>query len=113
MKRSLSTEPCVSLSGQRLATPFLDPLDPPEGAVSTPPPALVEALQRALASVLTPRQRELIELHYFDGLSQGDIARQLGISQQVVQKCLFGASRRGRMVGGAIAKLRRALAEAP
>lgn len=102
----------MSLSGQRLATPFLDPLDPPDPPELAPPPALVAALQRALATALTPRQRELIELHYFDGLSQGDIARKLGISQQVVQKCLFGATRRGRVVGGAIAKLRRALAEA-
>jgi DNA-directed RNA polymerase specialized sigma24 family protein len=72
--------------------------------------ALHDAVRAAVEQALTPRQREIVEAHFFDGLSQGDIARRLGVAQQVVQKALFGDLRRGRRVGGAIARLRKALA---
>lgn len=67
------------------------------------------ALGRAL-DALTPRQKTIVELHFFQGLSQGAVARTLGITQQVVQKALHGTSRRGKIIGGAIPRLRRALA---
>lgn len=66
------------------------------------------ALHEALTT-LTEKQREVIELHFFEGMSQGEIARKLGITQQVVQKRLHGAPRKGKVVGGAIPRLRRAL----
>ena len=49
-------------------------------------------------------------MFFFEGLSQSEIARRLGVSQQVVQKRLYGAKRGGVIVGGAVAKLREALA---
>ncbi len=60
--------------------------------------------------MLTARQREIVEWHFFEGVSQGDIARRLGVTQQVVQKSLYGVNRRGRRIGGALGRLREALA---
>src|SRR4051812_39058728 len=81
-------------------------------ADSAPSPRddLARAVRAAVASALTDKQREVVEAHFFEGLSQGEIARRLGITQQVVQKRLFGAPRGGRLVGGAIHRLRDALA---
>lgn len=68
------------------------------------------AVRRAVEHTLTGKQRQAVELFFFEGLSQSEIARQLGVSQQVIQKRLYGASRGGAIIGGAIAKLRVALA---
>lgn len=67
------------------------------------------AVRDAVASALTEKQRQVVEAYFFEGLSQGEIARRLGITQQVVQKRLYGAPRGGRLVGGAIPRLRAAL----
>jgi RNA polymerase sigma factor (sigma-70 family) len=71
--------------------------------------ALRDAVREAVATALTDKQREVVEACFFEGLSQGEIARRLGIAQQVVQKRLYGAPRGGRVVGGAMARLREAL----
>lgn len=77
----------------------------------TPDPEGIEhAVRHAVSTALTEKQREAVELFFFEGLSQSEIARRLGVSQQVIQKRLFGAPRRGTVVGGAIARLRAALA---
>jgi DNA-directed RNA polymerase specialized sigma24 family protein len=76
-------------------------------------PANVDALvRRAVRDALSPKQREVVEAYFFLGLSQGEIARRLGIRQQVVHKRLYGAEVDGRRVGGAMRKLRIALAPA-
>lgn len=71
---------------------------------------LYDAVRDAIATSLTDKQREAIEAHFFEGLSQGEIARRLGVSQQVVQKRIYGAGRDGKTIGGALRKLREALA---
>ncbi|MDI1448991.1 sigma-70 family RNA polymerase sigma factor [Polyangium sp. 6x1] len=71
---------------------------------------LQDAVRDAVATVLTDKQREVVEAYFFEGLSQGEIARRLGVTQQVVQKRIYGAGRDGRTVGGALRKLRDALA---
>lgn len=68
-----------------------------------------DAVRHAVETALTAKQREAVELHFFEGFSQSEIARRLGISQQVVQKRLYGATRGGVVVGGAIARLREVL----
>ncbi|XXX78628.1 sigma factor-like helix-turn-helix DNA-binding protein [Sorangium sp. So ce134] len=73
---------------------------------------LCAAVRDAVETALTAKQREVVEAYFFDGLSQGEIARRLGVAQQVVQKRLFGAARGGRVVGGAMLRLRQALAPA-
>jgi RNA polymerase sigma factor (sigma-70 family) len=67
-------------------------------------------VRNAVHAVLSPKQREVVEAYFFDGLSQEQIAERLGISQQVVQRRLHGVMRRGRRIGGALARLRTALA---
>ena len=71
---------------------------------------LEDAVRAAVEQALTPKQREAVELFFFEGLSQSEIARQLGVSQQVVQKRLYGVRRRGVVIGGALARLREVLA---
>lgn len=67
-------------------------------------------VRHAVANALTDKQREAVELHFFEGLSQSEIARRLGVSQQVIDKRLHGATRDGRRIGGALARLRTELA---
>ncbi len=101
----------LSADPERLrgARPLWDdgPDDDPRGARAE----LRDAVRDAVTNQLTDKQREVVEAYFFEGLSQGDIARRLGISQQVVQKRLHGAPRGGKLVGGAIHRLRVALAE--
>jgi DNA-directed RNA polymerase specialized sigma24 family protein len=67
---------------------------------------LLDLLRELVATQLTPRQREIVELSYVDGLTQAEIAERLGIRQQVVSKHLFGVVRDGKRIGGAIRRLR-------
>ncbi len=70
---------------------------------------LAARVRTAVAEALTERQRSIVEWHFFEGLSQGQIARRLGVTQQVVQKSLYGVTRGGKAVGGALRRLREAL----
>jgi RNA polymerase sigma factor (sigma-70 family) len=67
---------------------------------------MFDLLRELVATKLTPRQREIVELSFVDGLSQSEIADRLGIAQQVVSKHLFGVVRDGKRIGGAIRRLR-------
>jgi DNA-directed RNA polymerase specialized sigma24 family protein len=73
-------------------------------------PARDQAVRHALSTALTEKQREAVELFFFEGMSQSEIARRLGVSQQVIQKRLYGTQRHGLLIGGALPKLREALA---
>ncbi|MEM9067263.1 MAG: sigma factor-like helix-turn-helix DNA-binding protein [Myxococcota bacterium] len=66
-------------------------------------------VRRAVQTCLTEKQREVIEAYYFEGCSQSEIARRLGVTQQVVHKRIFGVRRNGRWVGGALRRLARHL----
>ncbi len=68
------------------------------------------AVREAIATHLTARQREVVEGYFFEGLSEPQLAAKLGIRQQVVHKCIYGTKRGGKQVGGALRKLRSALA---
>jgi RNA polymerase sigma factor (sigma-70 family) len=69
------------------------------------------AVQALIDEVLTKRQREVLRLYFLADLNQREIAERLGISQQAVSEHLYGKRRSGRVVGGAIRKLRRACRE--
>lgn len=62
-------------------------------------------LVRDALRCLTAKQREVVYAYFFEGRSQSDIARDLGVSQQVVHKRIFGVVRNGRRVGGALKRL--------
>jgi RNA polymerase sigma factor (sigma-70 family) len=89
--------------------PEMDRIPCPAPTTPTPDTALHERLRRAIQRELTPRQRQVVELTYFQGCSQRETAARLGVSQQVVHKCLHGTKRRGRTIGGALKRLRAAL----
>jgi RNA polymerase sigma factor (sigma-70 family) len=67
---------------------------------------LVAALTQLVATRLTPRQRQIVELYFYEGKTQQEIADELRISQQVVSRQLFGVVRNGKKIGGAIKRLR-------
>jgi len=69
-------------------------------------------VREIIAAKLTPRQREILSLYYFDGMTQEDIAAHLRVSQSTVSRHLFGTVRDGRKVGGAIPKLRKVIDKA-
>jgi RNA polymerase sigma factor (sigma-70 family) len=67
---------------------------------------LFALLRDLVATGLTERQRQIIQLTYDEQLTQAEVAARLGISQQVVSKQLFGVVRDGKRIGGAIRRLR-------
>jgi len=67
----------------------------------------VAVLRTIIATELTSRQREVVQAYFFEGRTEAEIARDLGIAQQVVSRHLFGAVRTGRRVGGAMSRLRK------
>jgi RNA polymerase sigma factor (sigma-70 family) len=67
----------------------------------------VDLIKQLIQTDITPKQRQIVELYFYENKSQQEIAETLNISQQVVSKHLFGAVRNGRRVGGAMAKLRK------
>ncbi|MDP6775705.1 MAG: sigma factor-like helix-turn-helix DNA-binding protein [Candidatus Latescibacteria bacterium] len=58
---------------------------------------------------LTPRQRKIVRLYFLERMAEHEIAERLGISVPGVSQHLFGKSRGGKRVGGAIPGLRRKL----
>jgi DNA-directed RNA polymerase specialized sigma24 family protein len=89
-----------------------DVLDAPEGEADPRHDAIRREVLAGIAELvrtgLTPRQRQIVERYFYDGCTQQEIAAELGISQQVVSRQLFGVVRNGRRVGGAVSRLRRA-----
>lgn len=69
---------------------------------------IVAELGVIVSSTLTDKQRRIVQLYFFEGRSQVEVAAELGISQQVVSRQLFGVLRNGRRVGGAVRRLRQA-----
>jgi predicted transcriptional regulator len=61
---------------------------------------------------LTFRQRQVVELYYFENRTQEEVATALGISQATVSQHLKGKRRRGNYVGGAFRKIRKAIRKA-
>jgi RNA polymerase sigma factor (sigma-70 family) len=67
----------------------------------------VDQIKQLISNRLTPKQRQIIELYFYEDKTQQEIAEILGINQQVVSKHLFGVLRNGHQVGGAVRKLRK------
>jgi RNA polymerase sigma-B factor len=66
---------------------------------------LARAEQRAILAPmldgLPPRQRQIVHLRFFEGLTQSEIARRLGISQMQVSRLLTRSVAQMRSVGRA------------
>ncbi len=70
--------------------------------------AVLEQIRQIIEKELTERQIECIQLYFYKGKTQEEIGDILGISRRVVSQHLFGVTRNGRQVGGAINKIRKA-----
>lgn len=70
--------------------------------------AVWSAVRTTADAALTSRQREVLELYFFEHLTQEQTAERLGISQQSVSEHIYGKTRNGgHAVGGALRKLRK------
>ena len=67
----------------------------------------IALIKELITTRLTDKQRQIVELYFYEGQTQAQIAEKLNINQQVVSKHLFGAIRNGQRVGGAMRKLRK------
>jgi RNA polymerase sigma-70 factor (ECF subfamily) len=86
---------------KRLAALAHDPLDPVPAEGEDDEGALRRATVRAALARLSPRERELVAFKFHAGLSNGDIARVLGVSESNV----------GTLLHRTITKLRKACDE--
>jgi RNA polymerase sigma-70 factor, ECF subfamily len=88
---------------RRVAGLAVEPADDSPGPEDTANSALRRGVVRAALAALEPRDRELLALKFFAGLSNGEIAAVLGVSQ----------SNAGTMLHRAVRKLRKACDEQP
>ena len=69
--------------------------------------AVLEQIRQIIAEELTKRQAECVQLYFYKGKTQEEIGSILGISRRVVSQHLFGVTRNGKQIGGAINKIRK------
>jgi len=70
-----------------------------------------DALHRLRSAGLTARQLDCLSLYYFDGLTQAQIGRRLGISQRAV--CYHLRSGRGKLAARDLNPSRRQTVDPP
>ncbi len=68
---------------------------------------VLEQIRQIIANDLTHRQAECVHLYFYKGKTQEEIGCILGISRRVVSQHLFGITRNGKQIGGAINKIRK------
>lgn len=68
---------------------------------------IFQQVQEIIDTRLTEKQRQIVEMYFFQNKTQAEIAEALGVPQQVVSKHLFGVIREGHKIGGAIAKIKK------
>ena len=67
---------------------------------------IARAVYRSILETLTEKQREAVMLYFEYGKTQQEISAILGMSRRVVSQHLFGITRNGKSVGGAVKKMR-------
>ena len=68
---------------------------------------VLNQIRLIIVQELTDRQYDCVHLYFYEGKTQEEIGEILGISRRVVSQHLFGVTRDGRKVGGAINKIRK------
>jgi DNA-directed RNA polymerase specialized sigma subunit len=68
---------------------------------------LLTHVREIIEHELTPMQKRCVRLYFFEGKTQEEIALVLGISRRVVSQHIFGITRNGKKIGGAINKIRK------
>lgn len=64
-------------------------------------------IRQIIDTELTERQADCVRLYFDRGKTQQEIGEILGISRRVVSQHLFGVTRNGKQVGGAVNKIRK------
>lgn len=67
-----------------------------ESSTVTPAMEVLRLLRWSMAQVLTPKQYQIFALHFLDGIPQGAIATELGMSRSEVSKIYNRAMNRLR-----------------
>lgn len=68
---------------------------------------LARSVYRDVLGALTQKQREAVMLYFEYGKTQQEISAVLGMSRRVVSQHIFGITRNGKRVGGAVKKMRK------
>ncbi|MCZ6635351.1 MAG: sigma factor-like helix-turn-helix DNA-binding protein [bacterium] len=68
---------------------------------------LTPRIDSLITHALTQKQLEAMVLYFKWGKTQQEISEIMGISRRVVSQHLFGITRRGKSVGGAVKKLQK------
>ena len=68
---------------------------------------LIPRIDSLITYTLTQKQLEAMVLYFKWGKTQQEISEIMGISRRVVSQHLFGITRNGRQVGGAVQKIRK------
>ena len=68
---------------------------------------VLKQIREIIAKDLSHRQAECVRLYFYKGKTQEEIGYILGISRRVVSQHLFGITRNGKQIGGAINKIRK------
>ena len=69
---------------------------------------LTPHIDSLIPHALTQKQMEAMVLYFKYGKTQQEISEIMGISRRVVSQRLFGITRNGKSIGGAVKKLRKA-----
>jgi len=70
---------------------------------------IMPLIAEVMDEVLTDRQRDIVRLYFMEQRTQQEIAELLEISVPSVSQHLFGKRRAGKVIGGAIPKIRKRL----
>lgn len=68
---------------------------------------VLRQIRQIIANELTSHQARCVQLYFYEGKTQEEIGSILGIQRRVVSQHLFGVTRNGKQVGGAINKIRK------
>ena len=68
---------------------------------------VLQQIRQIIGNELTSQQARCVQLYFYEGKSQEEIGNILGIRRRVVSQHLFGVTRNGKQVGGAIKKIRK------
>lgn len=66
-------------------------------------------LRRLLKKILTDRQLQTVWLYYFAGKRLSEIARALQVDRKTATQAIFGKTRKGKRIGGALRRIWRKL----
>ncbi|MDE0184295.1 MAG: hypothetical protein OXP71_02425 [Candidatus Poribacteria bacterium] len=68
---------------------------------------VLQQIRQIIGNELTAQQARCVQLYFYEGKTQEEIGNILGIRRRVVSQHLFGVTRNGKQVGGAIKKIRK------